>query len=63
MENFLLKIFHAWRRKIPVGRAPTAVQKDLPSTFTRSTIATRLVAGRRTTQHALGGFQTGGGRD
>lgn len=30
---------HAWRRKIPVGRAPTAVQKNRPRTYTRPTIA------------------------
>lgn len=31
--------FLAWRRKIPVGRAPTAVQKNCPSTSTRPAIA------------------------
>ncbi|KIR71895.1 hypothetical protein I310_04579 [Cryptococcus deuterogattii CA1014] len=30
---------HAWRRKIPVGRAPTPVQKNRPRTYTRPTIA------------------------
>lgn len=63
MENFLLKIFMLGAAKFLLIVHLQQYRKIALGLILDQLLQMRLVAGRRKTLHALGGFQTGGGRD